>query len=273
MPASPSLLAAACRRLVLAGLAVALCLGGSPPARATAGWRPSPAERRFDLQLTPPFNLARPTDVLALELFGTTPERLKRLRRQGVATVCHLAVGLWENWRPDAGRFPREALGRSPTGWRGQRWLDVRHPGLRPVLEKRLDLCRARGFDGILLAGRDGHAQDSGFDLKPEDQLALDRWLAEAAHARGLAAGLMGDPGQTASLAAAFDFLVADGCAAAGDCAAARPFLAAGKPVYLVAYTNAARWMGTYCALAAEVGAPLIFKTGFPNGKLHRRCP
>jgi hypothetical protein len=242
------------------------------PSRPAAGWRPSPDERRLDLQLTAPFDLVRPADIVALELFGSAPERLQRLRERGVAALCHVAAGLWENWRPDAGDFPPAALGRSPAGWHGQRWLDVRHPGLRPILEKRLDLCRQRGFDGVLLAGLDGHAQNSGFDLKPQQQLAFNRWLAEAAHARDLAAGIVNDLGQAAELAIAFDFLVADRCVAEGGCAGAWPFLAAGKPVYLVAYTNQARRMDAYCALAAEVEAPLIFKTQYLNGKLHRRC-
>ena len=258
-------------RLVAIGAAVASCLAGGPPAQA-AGWRPSADERRLDLQLTAPFDLVRPADVMALELFGSSGERLQRLRERGVATLCHVAAGVWENWRPDARDFPRAALGRSPTGWRGQRWLDVRHLGLRPVLEKRLDLCRARGFDGVLLAGLDGHAHGTGFDLKPAQQLAFARWLAEAAHARGLAAGMVNNLGQAAELAGAFDFLVADRCVAAGDCAGVRPFVEAGKPVYLVAYTNQARRMDAYCALAAEVAAPLIFKTQYLNGKLHRRC-
>jgi hypothetical protein len=84
----------------------------------------------------------------------------------------------------------------------------------------------------------------------------------------------MGNLGQAAQLAAAFDLLVADGCDADGDCAgAARAFLAAGKPVHLIAYTNAARRMDAFCAIARGLGVPLILKTQFLNGKLHRRCP
>lgn len=253
-------------------VATAFHLGFIPTADA-ATWRPAPAERRFDIQLSQPFNLSRPTDVLALELFGTAPERLTQLRGRGVAPICRVAAGLWENWRPDAGRFPRAALGRSPTGWQGQRWLDVRHPALRSILEKRLDLCRERGFVGVLLAGLDGYAQDTGFDLKPADQLAFNRWLAEAAHARGLAAGIVGSLAQAAELAPAFDFLVDDACATSAEgCAAAKPFRAAGKPVFLIAYTNTPRKMDAACAAAAEIEAPLIFKTQYPNGKLHRRC-
>lgn len=269
-------------RTVLCALAAcfASVLTSSLPAHSAPAWRPGLADQRFDLQLSTPFNLSRRADLVALELFGTGAERLERLRARGIATLCHLAAGLWENWRPDAPSFPTEALGRSPSGWQGQRWLDLRHQGLRPILEQRLDLCRQRGFKGVLFAkvtGGGAAAAATGFDIAPAQTLAFARWLAEAAHARGLAAGILGGLDQAAAaaeLATSFDFLVDDACVAQGDCTASvRPFLAAGKPAYLVAFTNNARRMDAYCALAAEVGAPLIFKTEFLNGKLHRRCP
>ena len=257
------------RRLTGFGLAAAALLGAGP---SQAGWRPEPGQR-FDIQLTARFDLVRDTDVLALELFATSAARVQQLHSQKAAAVCYIAAGFWENWRPDAGQFPQPAVGRSRIGWPGQRWLDVRHPALRPILERRLDLCRDRGFDGVLLAGLDGYAQATGFAFAPNEQLAFNRWLAEAAHQRGLAVGIVNDLDQAAELATSFDFLIADSCVAQGDCTHARPFLQAGKQVYLLAYTNVARRMDEHCALAAAIGAPLIIKTQSLNGKLHRHCP
>ena len=188
------------------------------PLPAYAGWRPSLAERRFDIQLSVPLDLTRPADILALDLFTTPPERIAALRARGVATVCHLAAGRWENWRPDAAGLPGGALGGSAAGWPGERWVDIRHPALRPFLERRLDLCRARGFDGVLLADLDGYAHAPGFPYSRADQVAFDLWLAGAAHERGLAAGLVDDPGQAGELAHAFDFLVASDCLDGAGC-------------------------------------------------------
>jgi hypothetical protein len=259
------------RWFVVAALAFIVCLFGSPQARAD--WRPAP-KQRFDLQLTPPLDLVRRVDVLGLELFATTPETVRQLQERGVATVCHVAASYWESWRPDAFAFPQALLGRKRPGLPIQRWLDIRQPDLRPVLEKRLDLCRERGFKGVLLAGLDGQAHASGFPLQPEQQAAFNGWLAAAAHQRGLAAGITVDGTELReAMANPFDFLVADGCLAAGDCSLARPFLRAGKPVHLIGYTNVGQRMDRFCALAADVGAPVIFKTQYLNGKLHRRCP
>jgi hypothetical protein len=140
-------------------------------------------------------------------------------------------------------------------------------------MERRVDLCRDRGFDGVLFGGLDGYARNSGFDLTAEQQLTFNRWLAEAAHARGLAAGIINDLDQAVELTNAFDFLVADTCIDQSDCAAVQPFLAANKPVFLLDYTNVARRMNEHCAVALKIGVPLIFKTQYLNGKLHRRCP
>ena len=267
---SPPPVARLARWLTAAALTVTATLGGG--GKAWAEWRPQLGQR-LDIQLTAPFDLTRSADIMVLELFTTSPTRLQQLRSRGGATVCYVAAGIWESWRPDAGQFPQPALGGSPLSRPGQRWLDIRRPELRPILERRLDLCRDRGFDGILLTGLDGYVRGSGFALEPEQQLAFNRWLAEAAHQRGLAAGIMNDLGQAAELATAFDFLVADACVAQRDCTQAEPFLRAGKPVHLVGYTNVARRMDEACALAGTIGAPLIIKTQSLNGKLHRSCP
>jgi hypothetical protein len=259
------------RRLIVPALGGMLAVAAGPPALADA-WRPALGQR-LDVQLTAPFDLARRADVLVLELFATGTERVAELHRRGTAAVCRVAAGLWEGWRPDAASFPAAVLGRSPGSSPAERLVDVRAAAaLRPILERRLDLCRDRGFAGVLFTAADGYARASGFALSPQDQLAFNHWLAEAAHARGLAAGIWNDLAQAHELAPAFDFLVADGCAAAGDCGGVRPYLAAGRAVFLVAYTNLPRRMDAYCAVAAQTGAPLILKTQSLNGKLHRRC-
>lgn len=144
--------------------------------------------------------------------------------------------------------------------------------GRLPISWGRGSTCVARGFDAVLFVDVDSYTTATGFALTAEQQLAYNRSLAAAAHARGLAAGIANDLAQAPQLAPVFDFAVADRCVAGGDCADAQPFLAAGKPVYLVAYTNRPAQMDAYYATARASGAPLILKTMSLNGKLHRRC-
>jgi len=51
--------------------------------------------------------------------------------------------------RPDAGAFPDAVKGDS-NGWSGERWLDIRRLDvLGPIMQRRLDLCKQKGFDAV----------------------------------------------------------------------------------------------------------------------------
>ena len=116
---SPPPVARLARWLTAAALTVTATLGGG--GKAWAEWRPQLGQR-LDIQLTAPFDLTRSADIMVLELFTTSPTRLQQLRSRGGATVCYVAAGIWESWRPDAGQFPQPALGGSPLSRPGQRW-------------------------------------------------------------------------------------------------------------------------------------------------------
>lgn len=127
-------------------------------------------------------------------------------------------------------------LGRALEGWPGERWLDVRRAALRPSLAARLDLAVAHHCDGVDPDNVDGYANSTGFPLSSDDQLPFNRWLAEAAHGRGLAVGLKNDIDQIPQLVDAFDWQVNEQCVAFGECDALMPFIAAGKPVFGLEY-------------------------------------
>ena len=99
-----------------------------------------------------------------------------------------------------------------------------------------LDLCRDKGFDGVEADNVDGYANDSGFPLTADDQLAYNRFLAGAAHARGLSIGLKNDLDQVAELEPDFDWALNEECFAFDECDLLSPFVAAGKAVFHVEY-------------------------------------
>ena len=98
-------------------------------------------------------------------------------------------VGGAEDSRPDFRDWPPEVLG-GPNGWPGERWVDIRDPAkLEPVLSKRFDMCRDKGFDGVEPDNVDGYSNESGFPLSYNDQITFNRRIADLAHARGLSVG------------------------------------------------------------------------------------
>jgi hypothetical protein len=175
-----------------------------------------------------------------IDLFDNDAGVVTSLHAQGRRVVCYMSAGSWESFRPDAGQFPASVKGNVLAGFPDERWLDVRRIELLgPIMEARLDLCRAKGFDAVEADNVDGYANSSGFPLTYQDQLAYNIFLANAAHARGLSIGLKNDLGQIGALLPYFDWALNEQCFQYNECDLLLPFINAGKAVFTVEYTLA----------------------------------
>jgi hypothetical protein len=186
--------------------------------RAAARWIPTPGQS-YQIQYDGKLDLQVAAKIYDLDMFDTPRSVVKRLHDMGRRVMCYVDVGTWENWRPDAHEFPKKVLGRPDGHWPGERWLDIRAAAiLEPIMRKRLDLCKSKGFDGVDPDNLDGYQNRTGFPLTYAAQLTYDTWVATAAHARGLTADQKGDNGQVKDLVKAFDFAVVEQCYAQGWC-------------------------------------------------------
>jgi hypothetical protein len=175
--------------------------------------------------------------VYDLDLFDTDVDVVRGLRDQGRHAVCYFSAGSWEPGRPDSGAFPAAVRGQPLVGFEDEHWLDVsRTDILLPLMAKRMDLCLAKGFDGVEPDNVDGYANHSGFSLTGVQQLRYNRELAALAHARGLAVALKNDLDQVSLLAPSFDFAINEQCVEYDECKRLAPFVRAGKPVLHVEY-------------------------------------
>ena len=198
-------------------------------------------------------------DLYDVDLFDVGDATVDALREDGSLVLCYLSAGSLESWRPDVADVPAEAVGEPLDGWAGERWLDVRHPAVLALAEGRLDLAVERGCDGVEPDNVTAWANDTGFEVDPDDQLAFNRAVADAAHRRGLVVALKNDLDQAAELVGAFDLAVVEECHQYDECAAAGPFLAAGKPVLVAEYDPAmADDPGPTCAEARALGVRTI---------------
>lgn len=236
-------------------LAIFAACGGVAPGAVSL--RRPPAHASWQWQLDGRLDSGVPARVYDVDGFDTSRAAVARLHRAGRYVVCYVDVGTWEQWRPDAARFPRALLGAA-NGWPGERWLDVRRIGaLAPLLRARFAMCRRKGFDAVEPDNVDGWSNDSGFPLTAADQLRFDRWVARAAHAQRLAVALKNDLEQARALAPSFDFAVLEQCFQYRECARARPFLRARKGVYDAEYALAP---SAFCADARRLGINAIAK-------------
>jgi hypothetical protein len=200
-------------------------------------WRPRP-RTSWQWQLSSPPNASRLLDVEMFDVdgFETSRRLVRRMHARDIRVICYVSAGAWEEFRPDADDFPADLLGRS-NGWPGEKWIDIREIGvLGPILEARIRICARKGFDGIEFDNVDGYRNRSGFPLTGAHQLAFNVWLANAAHAHGLAAFLKNDLDQIRALEPYFDGAVNEQCHQYDECARLSRFIDAGKPVLGVEY-------------------------------------
>ena len=214
-------------------------------------WVPGP-RTTWQWQLTSPVDLSVDAEMFDIDLFDNARSVVASLQQRGSHVVCYLSAGSVERGRPDAGAFPADVVGSELEGWPGEHWLDVRRlDALGPIMERRLDLCREKGFDGVEADNVDGYANSSGFPLTAADQLRYNRFLAGAAHARGLSIGLKNDLEQAAALEPDFDWALNEQCFQYDECDRLQPFVRAGKAVFVAEYELDT---GAFCARAAASG-------------------
>jgi len=209
------------------------------PASATSDdgiWRPAPGTS-WQIQFTGAIDTSLDVDMYDLDLYDTPKSRIDALHADARVVICYFSAGTWENWRPDAGRFPARTLGANNADWPGEKWLDIRAlDALAPIMDARLDLAVEKGCDGVEPDNVDGYANATGLPLTFADQLAYNRYLAEAAHARGLSIGLKNDLGQIRELEPYFDWALNESCNVYDECELLSPFVAAGKAVFGIEY-------------------------------------
>jgi hypothetical protein len=223
-------------------------------------WRPAPG-LSWQWQLDAALDLTVGAQVYDVDLFTTDVATVAALHAQGRRVICYMSAGSWEAWRPDAKSFPAAIIGKAYVGWPGEKWLDIRHIALLgPMMQKRLDLCRAKGFDAVEPDNIDGYGADTGFPLTAEDQLVYNRWLADEAHQRGLSIGLKNDPEQVADLLPYFDWALTEDCFDQGWCDQMLPFIAAGKAVFAAEYTDTGMTTDRFCAEAKDKQFSAILK-------------
>jgi hypothetical protein len=183
-------------------------------------------------------NTSYDVEVYDIDLFDIGADEIAALQAQGRRVICYFSAGSWEEWRDDAGDFDDADLGKTLDGWEDERWLNIRSPRVFEIMLARLDLAVDKGCDGVEPDNVDGYTNKTGFELLPEDQLAFNRKLANAAHERGLAVGLKNSGDQAAELVDYYDFSLNEQCHEYDECDQLRPFIDAGKPVWNAEYVE-----------------------------------
>jgi hypothetical protein len=242
-------------------LAIALLLA-IPASGSAAIWHPAPTTAAWQWQLQGKIDTSFATaaaGVFDVDGFETDKATVSLLQRQGRRVICYLDVGSWESYRPDAGRFPRAAIGKRYEGFPDESWLDVADfHSFAPALERRFAMCARKGFDAVEPDNLAGWENDTGFDISRAEQLRFNRWVARQVHRRGMAVALKNDGPQAGELVGRFDFAIVEQCFQYEECGLYRPFIVAGKAVFEAEYELDP---ADFCAAAAAIDFSAIRKS------------
>jgi hypothetical protein len=233
-----------------------------------APWRPA-VGTTWQYQLSGDLDLSVDAAVYDVDWEDTSAAQVAELHAAGRRAVCYVNAGAHEQWRPDAGDYPDDVLGKPLDGWAGERWVDVRRLDvLLPLLARRMDTCLAKGFDAVEPDNVDGYTNTTGFPLTAADQLAFNTAVASLAHQRGLSVALKNDVEQVGALEPVFDFAVNEECLLYDECAAYRSFTDVGKAVLHVEYSKPAHKL---CEAVSPIRLSTIVKN-LDLGPALRHC-
>lgn len=226
-------------------------------------WLPEPGDS-FQWQFVGKLDESIDADIYSLDLFDTDEKIINDLHKKGKKVICYVNVGAWEDWRPDANNFPKEIIGKNYSGWPGERWFDIRRIDLlSPLIKKRFELCKQKGFDAIEPDNLDGYevgAEETGFDITYEDQLVFNRWLSKTTHSLELSIGLKNNPNQAKELLKDFDWAILESCYQYGWCDAFKQFIKANKVVAMIEYSDTDIDFNNACSYASKNGFSMLFK-------------
>jgi hypothetical protein len=277
------------KRVGVALVAALVLASSAAPATSATRWKPKPGLRwQYQLQgnvnvgiCAPPWTASgsgnRPCvhpDVFDVDLYagnGTSlnTAAVQQIHARHAHAVCYVDAGTWENWRPDAARFPKSLLGKG-NGWPGERWLDIRATKvLLPLIDARVAKCEKAGFDAVDFDNVDGYANTTGFPLTGAEQLRFDKAIARLAHHRGMSVGLKNDLDQLGALRASFDFAVNEQCFAFGECGLYDGWVKARKPVVQIEYSGDTK---AICLAANAQGRDAMIKALALRDKPYLPC-
>lgn len=213
----------------------------APPVVDGDWYRPT-VDTTWQWQLQPGsdgnLNTGYDVDVYDIDLFDTPTSVIAAIQAEGRFVLCYFSAGTYEDFRDDAGAFDESAIGNPLGDFPDERWLDVRSENVHGIMLDRLAVAVEKGCDGVEPDNVDGFANDSGFDFTAEDQLAFNRFIANAAHGLGLAVALKNDLDQIVDLVEYYDLAVNEECHEFDECDALQPFIDAGKPVFNAEYAD-----------------------------------
>jgi len=202
-------------------------------------WYKPTSNTTWQWQLTNTLNTSYDVELYDIDLFDTPQAIIDDLHNKGKKVICYFSAGSYEDWRADKNDFPDSIKGNDLDGWADEKWLDISKLDLlKPIMDARFDIAKEKKCDGVEPDNVDGYTNNTGFSLTYNEQLEYNRYLANAAHKRGLSIALKNDLDQINDLELYFDFAVNEQCNQYNECDYYDKFINSNKAVLNAEYND-----------------------------------
>eukprot|EP00123_Amoebidium_parasiticum_P022621 comp9127_c0_seq1/m.4292 comp9127_c0_seq1/g.4292 ORF comp9127_c0_seq1/g.4292 comp9127_c0_seq1/m.4292 type:complete len:270 (-) comp9127_c0_seq1:826-1635(-) len=199
-------------------------------------------------------------DVVLVDLQRTSKADVQSYRDNGQTVICYMSAGTVESWRTDA--YKLNKFVSSSSVYPGEKWLNLnRWRSFSNLMARRMDAMVNAGCSGVEADNLDCYLHDCAPGSRTklmQTQLTYARWLADAAHSRGLLIGLKNALEIAKEVAWDFDFAINESCTRFNECYYYNGFTDNGKAVFGVEYSKGRK----ACTMARQYGISMKYRSG-----------
>ena len=249
-------------------IALISCTDEEVDQEETTWYKPAPSiSFDWDLRDNIPADITYNATIIDIDGFENSSEFVANLKADNKKVFAYISVGSIEDWRSDVADFPSEVIGNNYPSWDGEKFIDISNiDALAPIMRARLDMVKAKGFDGIEPDNMDLHSwttTELGFEITETDVINYAKWLAEEAHSRGLSIGQKNASDLSEELVNVFDWILLEDPFFENYQDEAQTYIDHNKAVFATEYTDntsSETFSETVCAQANALQYTAILK-------------
>ncbi|ASN82718.1 endo alpha-1,4 polygalactosaminidase [Deinococcus ficus] len=221
--------------------------------------------------------------LMDVDGFNTSAAKVAELKAAGQYAVCYINVGSYEPWRPDSSQYPAYLKIQTDPDWPDEAFLDINDVWkegsvLAKILKARFQMCKDKGFDALEPDNLQNDENVSGGLITRQQQLDFNGWVADQAHAVGLAVLMKNGPDKILlkdkfgrMMVDLFDGILNEECQQYSECAPLGEFTKRGKLALNVEYKAA---LTLNCTIAANNMRKDLNLVGYTmTGYKRQPCP
>lgn len=231
-------------------------------------------------------NIVTPTGVKLMDVdgFGTSAAKVTELNAKGIYTVCYINAGSYQPSLPDSDQYPSYLKIQADPNWPGEYFLDVTdvfkaNSVLATILNNRLKMCADKGFAALEPDNLQNDENVSGGLITTQQQIDFNGWIADRAHAYGLAVFQKNGPDKILltdrtgkMMVEKFDGILNESCQQYSECGPLAEYVKRGKLALNTEYSGTLDCMLSNSLNINSIKRDLYLRGGNMSGYVRQAC-